>query len=417
MAEGSGPAEATDDGLSGMTPQAIFENAVSLHQAGDGVAALAVYRRLLDAYPGHADVLNMCAIATFDTGDYETAVQLFEKTVAAQPDHVQAWNNLGNLYAHLERLEDAAAAFTRVVELASSAAFGYFNLGNALQRLERFEDALEAYQKGLEIEPDLPQLVANYGRTLLWCGDWVAALGAFEHCLTVKPGHTGALAQKSVALQELRRDDELVELVDLERFVRLGRIQVPDPYADLTDFNRALVEHCLNHPTLTYEPPDNTTEKGYQTGNLVEQVELGPIAHLIELINQGAKDYCAALPLAPGHLFLGQRPDKWRFDIWGTVLGAQGHQSAHIHRDAWLSGCYYAQIPDVVRAKGEGHDGWIEFGRPQLYPQSKAESKVRLCQPEEGLIILFPSYIYHRTIPFEAEVERVSIAFDLIPES
>ena len=42
------------------------------------------------------------------------------------------------------------------------------------------------------------------------------------------------------------------------------------------------------------------------------------------------------------------------------------------------------------------------------------EPEVRLFKPEEGLMILFPSYFYHRTIPFEAEDVRISISFDVL---
>jgi hypothetical protein len=44
--------------------------------------------------------------------------------------------------------------------------------------------------------------------------------------------------------------------------------------------------------------------------------------------------------------------------------------------------------------------------------------EVRFYRPEEGLMFLFPSYFYHRTVPFESEQLRVSIAFDIrIPRS
>jgi hypothetical protein len=31
-------------------------------------------------------------------------------------------------------------------------------------------------------------------------------------------------------------------------------------------------------------------------------------------------------------------------------------------------------------------------------------------------MLTFPSYFWHRTIPFASEEDRISIAFDLIPE-
>jgi hypothetical protein len=40
--------------------------------------------------------------------------------------------------------------------------------------------------------------------------------------------------------------------------------------------------------------------------------------------------------------------------------------------------------------------------------------EVRFYRPEEGLMFLFPSYFYHRTVPFESGRPRVSIAFDIL---
>jgi hypothetical protein len=36
--------------------------------------------------------------------------------------------------------------------------------------------------------------------------------------------------------------------------------------------------------------------------------------------------------------------------------------------------------------------------------------------PEEGDVIFFPSSVFHRTIPFTSDEERICIAFDLKPD-
>jgi len=35
--------------------------------------------------------------------------------------------------------------------------------------------------------------------------------------------------------------------------------------------------------------------------------------------------------------------------------------------------------------------------------------------PKLGDIVLFPSSLHHRTIPFSADTDRISISFDLMP--
>ena len=91
-------------------------------------------------------------------------------------------------------------------------------------------------------------------------------------------------------------------------------------------------------------------------------------------------------------------------------------ESAHIHPSAWLSGVYYPALPDLVRADDDAHLGWIEFGRPPTRLPTTAEPNLRLIKPVESMLVMFPSYIYHRTVPYESAATRISIAFDLDTE-
>jgi hypothetical protein len=68
----------------------------------------------------------------------------------------------------------------------------------------------------------------------------------------------------------------------------------------------------------------------------------------------------------------------------------------------------------------EGHAGWIEFGQPRDEDKYKAEPLLYTVQPEEGLMVMFPSYMFHRTIPVNdspaqsSTDKRISIAFDVM---
>ncbi|TFH48989.1 MAG: hypothetical protein E4H01_05215, partial [Lysobacterales bacterium] len=45
----------------------------------------------------------------------------------------------------------------------------------------------------------------------------------------------------------------------------------------------------------------------------------------------------------------------------------------------------------------------------------KTPPQLTLVKPQAGLLALFPSYFYHRTIPFDTTGRRISIAFDVLP--
>ncbi len=91
----------------------------------------------------------------------------------------------------------------------------------------------------------------------------------------------------------------------------------------------------------------------------------------------------------------------------------QGFQVAHVHHNAWLSGVYYLHLPGVIDDPDGNHGGWIKFGKGSDELYNLSEPLTRLIKPREGMMILFPSYLWHRTIPFDTDEERVCIAIDV----
>ncbi len=397
------------------THQALFEQAAAHHKRGDHKGAIELYKQLLSQGPDHPQVLNMCATATAESGNLPEAVELLERAVKADPAFVEGWANLGLVQQELGNHGAAAKAYDQFRVLDPASPVGHLNFANICQLLKRFDDAVMAYERALAITPDNPGMWGNLSRAQLHLGNWEQSVESADRTLALSPGNTGALAVKSTALAELDRNDEVAALVDFEGLIEKSAFTAPKGYADLKSFNEALCAYCLAHPSLAYEPGEITTKKGHQSGNLSLDEDQGPVADLLAMIEKAVREYQGSHPVDASHPFLAQRPDRWKYDIWATVLGSQGHQTPHIHRSGWLSGCYYAKIPDVITADSNTQDGWIEFGRPQDHPMSKAAPRTRSYQPSEGMVMLFPSYFYHRTEPFESKEQRISIAFDIVP--
>lgn len=395
--------------------QALFEQAAAAHRQGDFAAAAEQYAHLLTKMPDHPQILNMYGLACAEMKDLAAAQQAIEKATKTNPKYVDAWLNLGVIRQHAGNLEAAADAYTHVRKLEPKSPAGHINYGNVCQLLQRFAEAASAYTQALAITPGDAGVWSSLSRAYLYAGNWEKALEATDRCLALSSGNTGALAIRSAALLELEKADELSELVDFDRFIETKDFMPPSGFASVADFNAALCAHCTAHPSLTYEPSEKTTMKGHQTGNLSKDEDQGPVAHLLAMIDDAVRDYQKAHPVDPNHPFLVRQPKQWTYDIWATVLGSQGHQAPHIHRSGWLSGCYYAKIPDVISAKSTDRSGWIEFGRPQDNANASATPVVRSYAPREGMVVLFPSYFYHRTEPFDSDEMRISIAFDIIP--
>jgi hypothetical protein len=45
--------------------------------------------------------------------------------------------------------------------------------------------------------------------------------------------------------------------------------------------------------------------------------------------------------------------------------------------------------------------------------KSTVEPPITLLKPQKGKVLLFPAYFYHRTLPYDSDERRISIAFDV----
>jgi len=430
---------------------ALQQQAGALLNAGRLAEALTVARQILAAQPRRADVHAFAGMAALRLGDAEAAAEHYRAAVqqeprffeahynlgralqqlgeseaaagayhgalAIKPDLAPAHHNLGNALVALGRHAEAAEAYARTLELAPEAADSRRNLGLALHHLGRFDEAEAAYRAVLAARPDWNEAHNNLTDTLLAKGDAAGAAGAAAAWLAALPGNVAAMSYHCVALNELGDKERLRYWLDFERLVRTRRYEEIPGHDSLADFNAALVAHVRNHPTLKVPPADDPTYHHpslWITEELLDG-DMGPMATLETLILEAIADYRATVSAPADHPFLAHWPARWRLTAWGVVLEGEGNLVPHLHLEGYLGGSYYPQLPEVV-ADEASKAGWFQLGRPPEAMPLSAPHETREIQPQEGLMILFPGYYYHATVPFKSEQRRVTIAFDVVAE-
>jgi hypothetical protein len=100
---------------------------------------------------------------------------------------------------------------------------------------------------------------------------------------------------------------------------------------------------------------------------------------------------------------------------WSVRLHRGGYHTSHVHPRGWISSACYIQLPDSMRSANSG-EGILSFGAPGMLtmPSLAPELSVR---PEVGQLVLFPSYFWHGTLPFLSEQPRLTVAFDVVPDT
>lgn len=369
--------------------------------------------RAVKLMPDDAGLNNDLGALLNQLGEFDASIMYFEAAIALNPGDPAPHSNLAMSLRQASRPLEARAACEKAIALAPDFAKAHATLGMTLRDLGEPAAAVEAFDRALELAPEFAPGHAFRAAALLECGDAREALRAADACLRIEPANRSALAFRGIALGELGMVDERARLLNFDAFVRRAKVSAPPGFDRLERFNEALAEHAQSHPTLVYEPGSKATRSGSQTGNLLEGAK-GPVAVLEDLIREAVAAYFAALPSDPSHPYARIRLPAWELVAWATVLGKQGHQQPHIHPGGWLSGVYYVQVPEFSGI-AEEKPGWIEFGgAPETFVLTRKAAKMRY-QPEPGLMLLFPSYFYHSTIPYENDATRISIAFDVIP--
>ena len=375
--------------------------------------SLAVHNQLLALAPGHVDGHNNRGTVLFEMSSLDAALKAYSEALSLQPGHADAAYNSGVALQEMGRFDEAIRYYRQALEARPGYVEVHVNLGYALHQTGKIDEAQVAYENAIKLAPDHAQAHVNLGDLYLDQEDLGSAGALCDRYLDAHPGDSALLAFKSIVLDELGNGDAMRKLVDYTSMVQPVSLEDQVGATALRNLNSILADHICAHPSLAVAPTSHTTRKGKHTGELLTG-DPGPIAELEPLLRGAIEAFCAELPVAADHPFAIRRPSDYWLSLWAVVLNAQGHQVPHIHPSAWLSGVYYVEVPEIVSGSDD-HAGWIEFGsRPQHF-HARSDPAVRCFEPKEGLLLLFPSYIYHRTVPYGAEQRRISMAFDVIP--
>jgi len=118
-------------------------------------------------------------------------------------------------------------------------------------------------------------------------------------------------------------------------------------------------------------------------------------------------------PHDPRHPLLSQRRDGLIVSgSWSVRLGPGGFNVTHSHPMGWLSSAFYVALPDAA-TMGPAPAGHFHWGAPPAELQVDLPPR-GVIAPVAGQLVLFPSYVWHGTVPIAAG-ERLNLAFDVVP--
>lgn len=380
---------------------------------GQFAFALPLFEEVADQRRNDPEAQYNAGYVLKELGRFDDAVERFERALKIEPNYVEALHNKGGALYFLGRYDEAVALYRRALEIQPDHPSVLNDLGLVLRTTGHLAEAVEAYKTAQQNWPEGPGIALGLTSALLEADRVTESLAAAEAGLAIQPRDSGIIATKAIGL---RLNDQIDEADSLDDYRTLLKTYYPGPppdYDDLQGFLTALETHIRQHPSLAFEPPMGSTKQGFQTQELLVEPK-GPFQVFEMLISNAIRQYLGTLPPSATHAFLKERPDSFQVTAWASILGKDGYQQPHIHPSAWISGTYYVKIPESVQPGSEDAQGGIEFGVPLANFPARYDPEVHRVAPEEGMLLMYPSYFRHQTVPSQDTEERISISFDAI---
>lgn len=421
--------------------------ATALLETGETREAETVARAVVARHPGDPVPLYALAQSLIARRDFAGAETALREVSRLQPENSAARITLAELLWMRDSDRDEAVAVldggprssasrsdlrvfkARFLEWTGAPAEALLELEEAVrENPEDRELLLAASQTALRLDPekalsharraverslqDSPALLA-YGNALLATGRPHEAERVAEALLGMNRFDGNAIALQTSAWRA-SGDKRHGEVCNYQNLVRAGFLDVPDGWATLQDYLADLARSLLRMHTLNAHPIGQTLRGGAQLNLKVDQGG-DPAILAFERAIRGPVDRYIRSVRHDDDILQMRAGEPWALSgLWSVKLKPGGRHVNHYHPEGWLSSACYVQLPKEMG--GPDHAGWLQFGEPGFptVPPMPAEHFVK---PEPGLLVLFPAWMWHGTLPFSGETDdyRLSVAFDVVP--
>ncbi|HEX5488149.1 MAG TPA: tetratricopeptide repeat protein [Rhodanobacteraceae bacterium] len=273
--------------------------------------------------------------------------------------------------------------------------------------------ALEYATRALAVAPDDRDARVVLGNASLATGRAQVALEIAGALYRSDPCDGQAVAMQADALRMLG-DPRYRKLLDFQHLVRAQRIDVPEGWPDLDAYLDDLATSVARSHNLEAHPIGNSLREGSQIPLSPQQSPFAAVRAFPRAIDRPIREYMQAIGNGPDPM---RKRNTGRYGLsgmWSVRLRPNGFHVNHYHPQGWISSACYLRLPPAV--KQHQGEGWLKFGEP-AFPTNPPLEPEYFIRPEPGLLALFPSYMWHGTVPFSGTPDdsRLTIAFDVVP--
>jgi len=187
-----------------------FAAAYAHDQAGRRDRAEALYRKVLQKAPDHADVLHLLGVIAHERGRHERAIQLIRRALAIMPDFPAARANLGSVFKAMGRRTEAVEAYRQAIALKPDYAVAHSNLAAVQIEQGALAAGLASAERAIALAPHFAEAYVNRADALFRQRQFAGAETSLRRAIELMPDRAPSHSLLGTVLTALDRFEDAI---------------------------------------------------------------------------------------------------------------------------------------------------------------------------------------------------------------
>jgi len=428
------------------------------------------FKKAIKINPNYFEAHNNIGLLFYELKEYTKAISSYEKAITISPNYFETYNSIGLAFSKCGKYQNAIDKYEKAIKINPNYFKAYNNLGIALYECGEYQKAISNFKKAININPNIMESYCNIGLVYEKTGDINKAFNSYKKVPNKDPNYVYAQYNYASLLYKDKQYKKAVkifklinyknsksyllkslyELNDQSNFIAELDIQIKKGTTDAVIgslINSAKIKFGIKKKNLFCEKPLNYVF----AKNLIEKYDFENI--FIKTSKDILNDYNfkdRQQPLlinsiqSAGNIFYNQNkfvkkmediihkeienyrvkynksedgiikswPKNYDLKGWLVKMKSGGKIKPHIHDYGWLSGSIYINVPQKLNIDSGNLVVCLDENQNEIPEKNTDNNKV--INVVTGSLCLFPASLFHYTIPFKSDEERIVLAFDVM---
>ena len=398
--------------LGAMPSQVVYLIGDCASNQHDLLIASKCFEILHNSHPEHIDTVCRLSSILIESGQLIKSRSVLERTNSVKENDPNVLTQLAITESELGNYQGAEIIHRQLIGRYGQQFLSNFNFALFLSMLGREEEAIDFLHICLSIVPGAPEAISKLEQ-LTKKGESVLSVIYSYIELSQWDKAVNALADAKKSLNEIYYwaavceipENFISTLVDVDNVIPFKQVQCVQLFSNLDDrviFLSNLEAYINEQESLIWNRAGKPTRNGKQSHELLKDSKNSYVQKTNLKLMTEIKKYLTQHEFVKK--MLANENIKSELSGWGVVLSNGGFQKKHIHPEATISGVLYIKLSGESMSKDK-------MGGNLLFPSVHGTLNIT---PEEGMAVIFPSYMAHETVPLRTNHARMCIAFNLI---